>query len=53
MIKVCTNFLSHLKDDTFKVRLIVSVLVVREFVDIFLADLPGMAIFRYMDVVFT
>ena len=53
VIKGCTNFLSHLKDDTSKVPLIVFVLIVREFVIVFLADLPCMEIFRDMNLVFT
>ena len=38
----CLAFLAHLKDDTTQVPSIESVPVVREFLDVFPADLPGM-----------
>ena len=34
--------MAHLRDDTSKVPLIESVSIVREFLDVFPADLPGM-----------
>ena len=40
--KGCLAFLAHLKDDTSKVPSIESILKVREFLDVFPADLPGM-----------
>ena len=40
--KGCLAFLAHLKDDTTQVPSIESVLVVREFLDVFPADLLGM-----------
>ena len=40
--KGCLAFLAHLKDDTTQVPSIESVSVVREFLDVFPADLPGM-----------
>ena len=40
--KRCLAFLAHLKDDTTQVPSIESVLIVREFLDVFPADLPGM-----------
>ena len=47
--KGCLAFLAHLKDDTTQVPLIESVLVVREFLDVFPADLPGMPPDRDID----
>ncbi|XP_069145176.1 uncharacterized protein [Solanum lycopersicum] len=38
--KGCLDFLAHLRDDTFQVPSIESVSVVREFLDVFPADLP-------------
>ena len=40
--KGCLDFLAHLRDDTTQVPSIESVPVVREFLDVFPADLPGM-----------
>ena len=40
--KGCLAFLAHLRDDTSKVPSIESVLIVREFLDLFSVDLPGM-----------
>ena len=40
--KDCLVFLAHLRDDTSKVPSIESVLIVREFLDVFPADLPSM-----------
>ncbi|XP_069150238.1 uncharacterized protein [Solanum lycopersicum] len=40
--KGCLTFLAHLRDDTSKVPSIKSVSIVREFLDVFPADLPGM-----------
>ena len=40
--KGCLTFLEHLRDDTSKVPSIESVSIVREFLDVFPADLPGM-----------
>ena len=40
--KGCLVFLAHLRDDTTQVPPIESVSIVREFLDVFLADLPGM-----------
>ena len=40
--KGCLDFLAHLKDDTTQVPSIESVSVVREFLDVFPADLPCM-----------
>ena len=42
VIKGCLAFLAHLRDDTTQVPSIESVSVVREFLDVFPADLPGM-----------
>ena len=47
--KGCLAFLAHLKDDTTQVPSIESVLVVREFLDVFPADLPGMPPDRDID----
>ena len=47
--KGCLAFLAHLKDDTTQVPLIESVSVVREFLDVFPADLPGMPPDRDID----
>ena len=47
--KGCLAFLAHLKDDTTQVPLIESVLVVREFLDVFPADLLGMPPVRDID----
>ena len=40
--KGCLAFLVHLRDDTTQVPSIESVVIVREFFDVFPADLPGM-----------
>ena len=40
--KGCLAFLAHLKDDTTQVPPIESISIVREFLDVFPADLPGM-----------
>ena len=40
--KVCLAFLAHLRDDTTQVPSIETVSIVREFLDVFPADLPGM-----------
>ena len=40
--KGCLSFLAHLWDDTTQVPSIESVLIVREFLDVFPANLPGM-----------
>ena len=40
--KGCLAFLAHLRDDTTQVPSIESVSIVREFLDVFPADLPGM-----------
>ena len=47
--KGCLAFLEHLKDDTTQVPSIKSVSVVREFLDVFPADLPGMPPDRDID----
>ncbi|WMV33127.1 hypothetical protein MTR67_026512 [Solanum verrucosum] len=47
--KGCSTFLAHLKDDTSKVPLIEFVSIVREFVDVFLANLPCMPPDRDID----
>ena len=47
--KGCLAFLAHLKDDTNQVPSIESVSVVREFLDVFPADLPGMPPDRDID----
>ena len=47
--KGCLAFLAHLRDDTTKVPSIESVLIVREFLDVFPADLPGMPPDRDID----
>ncbi|XP_069145911.1 uncharacterized protein [Solanum lycopersicum] len=47
--KGCLGFLAHLRDDTTHVPSIESVLVVREFLDMFPADIPGMAPKRDID----
>ena len=47
--KGCLAFLAHLRDDTTQVPSIESVLVVREFLDVFPADLPGMPPDRDID----
>ena len=41
MSKGCLAFLAHLRDDTPKIPSIESVSIVREFLDVFPADLPG------------
>ena len=43
------SFLGTLRDDTFKVPSIESVSIVREFLDVFPADLPGMPPDRDID----
>ena len=47
--KGCLAFLAHLRDDTTQVPSIESVSVVREFLDVFPADLPGMPPDRDID----
>ena len=47
--KGCLTFLAHLKDDTSQVPSIESVSIVREFLDVFPTDLPGMPPDRDID----
>ena len=47
--KGCLAFLAHLKDDTTQVPSIESVSIVREFLDVFPANLPGMPPNRDID----
>ena len=47
--KGCLAFLAHLRDDTSQVPSIESVSIVREFLDVFRADLPGMLLDRDID----
>ena len=47
--KGCLAFSAHLRNDTSQVPLIESVLVVREFLDVFPVDLPGMPPDRDID----
>ena len=47
--KGCVPFLAHLRDDTTQVPSIESVSIVREFLDVFPADLPGMPPDRDID----
>ena len=47
--KGCLAFLVHLRDDTTQVPSIESVSIVREFLDVFPADLPGMPPDRDID----
>ena len=47
--KGCLAFLVHLRDDTTQVPSIESVLIVREFMDVFPADLPRMPPDRDID----
>ena len=47
--KGCLAFLAHLRDDTPQVPSIESVSIVREFLDVFPADLPGMPPDRDID----
>ena len=47
--KGCLPFLAHLRDDTTQVPSIESVSIVREFLDVFPADLPGMPPDRDID----
>ena len=47
--KGCLAFLAHLRDDTTQVPSIESVLIVREFLDVFRADLLGMPTDRDID----
>ena len=47
--KGCLAFLAHLRDDTSQVPSIESVSIVREFLDVFPADLPGMPPDRDID----
>ena len=42
LVRVFLAFLAHLRDDTSQVPSIESVSIVREFLDVFPADLPGM-----------
>ena len=44
--KGCLTFLAHLRDDTSQVPSIESVSIVREFLDVFPTDLPGMPPYR-------
>ena len=52
--KGCLAFLAHLRDDTTQVPPIESVSIVREFLDVFPADLPDMPpdrdIYFYIDL---
>ena len=48
--KGCLAFLAHLRDDISKVPSVESVLIVREFLDVFPADLPRMPLDR--DLIF-
>ena len=45
----CLAFLAHLRDDTTQVPSFESVSIVREFLDVFPADLPGMPPDRVID----
>ena len=47
--KGCLAFLAHLRDGTTQVHPIESVLIVREFLDVFLVDLPCMPPDRDID----
>ena len=47
--KGCLAFLAHLRDETSQVPSIESVLIVREFLDVFPADLSGMPPDRHID----
>ena len=47
--KGCLAFLEHLRDDTTQVPSIELVSIVREFLDVFPADLPGMPPDRDID----
>ena len=47
--KGCLAFLAHLRDDTTQVPSIESVSIVRKFLDVFPADLPGMPPDRDID----
>ena len=47
--KGCLAFLAHLRDDTTQVPPIESVSIVREFLDVFPVDLPGMPPDRDID----
>ena len=47
--KGCLTFLAHLRNDTSQVPSIESVSIVREFLDVFPADLPGMPPDRDID----
>ena len=47
--KGCLAFLAHLRDDTSKAPSIESISIVREFLDVFPADLPGMPPDRDID----
>ena len=47
--KGCLAFMAHLRDDTSKVPSIESVLIVREFLDVFPTDLPGVPPDRDID----
>ena len=47
--KGCLAFLAHLRDDTTQVPSIESISIVREFLDVFPADLPGMPPDRDID----
>ena len=47
--KGCLAFLAHLRDDTTQVHSIESVSIVREFLDMFPADFPGMPPDRDID----
>ena len=47
--KGCLAFLAHIRDDTTQVPSIESVSIVREFLDVLPADLPGMPPDRDID----
>ena len=47
--KGCLAFLAHLRDDTSKVPSIESISIVRQFLDVLPADLPGMPSDRDID----
>ena len=47
--KGCLAFLAHLRDDTSQLPSIESDSIVREFLDVFLAELPGMPPERDID----
>ena len=49
VIKGCLSFLAHIRDDTSKVPTIESILIVREFLDVFPANQPGMPLDKDID----